>query len=246
MLVVCNDRQEVIARFAIEKGPALSRPIVVTNANFRGVMESLRAVDKSLLTVRVCYPRVSEEFIDFNTGTSTMDIDSAIMDSHPASHKPAKQTDAPTLYLAPITEELPNDGVLSYSTVETLSDLSSCADRTVVLLRDEQMDMIRCVHDYPSLFRLNLMVMTGLPAANYTAAFEEATWSYDKLAYAPFISELRVAGEIESQLQSQNETVYDKEKQRYTRSSGEVKPHSDFVVATHAGVSDDEDNNFSV
>lgn len=233
MLIVCNERQEVIAKFIVDQGPLLSRDIVITNQYARNVLESIRLADPALFSVRVCYPRVSSAFHQFNHKSKEhMDIENIVQEFEIKNHKPEKIEEAATFYVAPIANELPNDGVLNYTTIESVHDLKVVADRSVITLRDDQLDIVKCVHDYPALFKVNLVVLTGLPTAAYSVAFDETTWAYDKVAYAPFISELRVAGEIEAQLAVQNETEYDREKKQYTRKTGEVKAHTDFELAT--------------
>lgn len=160
-----------------------------------------------------------------------MDIENVVESYNKRSLANTKTEVSKTLFVAPSPDELPDDGVLEYVTVETIFDLKTVPDRSVVLVREEQLEMIRCIAENSTVFDLKFATLTGLPGANYSVSFDEATWAFDKVAYAPFISELRVAGEIESQLEAQNRTVHDVEREKYTRKTGEVKAHTNFSLA---------------
>lgn len=171
-----------------------------------------------------------------------MNLDEVIAASE-TRHTPVKKVEPPkTVFIAPYTEDLPDDGVLSYTTIESVYDLKSIPDRSVVMLRDDQTALMKCVADNRALFALELVTLTGLPAANYSASFDEVTWAFNKVAYAPFISELRLASEIADQLDSQNKTPYAREKEAYTRKTGEVKQMTAFDVSPVD--SDPEDSGF--
>lgn len=144
------------------------------------------------------------------------------------------------LYVAPSTDELPDDGVLVYSTIESLYDLSSIAERSVVLFRFDQVGLLACIAANSVYTEVSLSTLTGLPGADYSTVFNEATWRLPAVAYAPFIAELRLAGQIDEQLNAQKATQYDDEKRTYTRKSGAVKPHSDFKLESDFGDDDSE------
>lgn len=137
-----------------------------------------------------------------------------------------------TLFVCPAGDELPSDGVLNYVTIETVFDLANVPDRSVVVIRPDQLGILKCVAENTTVFKLDVRVLTGLPGAAYGTEFEAATWAFEKVAYAPFISELRVASEIESQLAAQSQSQHDAEKERYSRKDGSVKEHRDFTVAS--------------
>lgn len=141
-----------------------------------------------------------------------------------------KATEFKTIYLAPSTDVPPDDGILAYVGFESIFDLAVIADRSVLLVRYDQLDMVKCCLDAAVYLEINFAVLTGLPGAEYSQSFEEVTWRLDKYAYAPFITELRLATDLAAQVSAQSGTVYDDEKARYTRKSGGVKPHTGYTV----------------
>jgi len=143
------------------------------------------------------------------------------------------------IFVAPSPDVIPDDGVLAYTTIESIFDIKNVPDRSVILIRPDQLEIISCISEHTTIFNIQLATLTGVPNADYSIAFDEATWRFDKVAYAPFISELRIAGEIEEQLAAQKRTLHDEEKLKYTRKTGEVKEHSDFKIERIAPTSKD-------
>lgn len=233
MLIICDDNQRVIAYIKATPKLVSYGNVVSRSKDFKEVFDLLKRVPPQLATIEVNYPLVGSDFIQLNSGKQ-MDIENIV---GLQERKDADEEADKTLFIAPSPDELPSDGVLFYATIETIYDIGSVPDRSVILVRDDQTELVRCIADNTKLFGVKLTTLTGLPSANYSVAFDEATWAFDKVAYAPFISDLRVAGEIESQLEAQNRTQYDVEKASYTRKTGEVKEFKDFTSAT---VEDDD------
>lgn len=145
--------------------------------------------------------------------------------------KVSKETkpDLKTVYFAPSPAELPDDGVLTYITVETAHDVISAPDRVVVLLREDQLVFAQLVRDYGAALAMSAKTLTGLPAVSYSAAFDEAVYSFEKVAYAPFVTELTSEIEMAKDLEAQQRTAYDVEKASFTRANGTVKQFTAFA-----------------
>lgn len=161
-----------------------------------------------------------------------MDIQSALSDhdeqaSAEAGREPKVEK---MIFVAPISDTSPDDGVLSYSTVENLFDLDKVPERSVVRFRPDQMEMLKCVCDNATLFGMELRAMTGIPETDYSSDFDSVTWSLDRVAYLPFLSELRLAAEMDDQMKAIDETAHDRERASYVRKSGKIKEHANFEV----------------
>lgn len=135
-----------------------------------------------------------------------------------------------TVYLAPASDTVPDDGLLEYVTFESIYDFKTTPDRAVVMVRADQLDLIKCCIGAAVFLEVTFAVMQGVPASEYGQLFEEVTWRLDKFAYSPFVTELRLAIDLDNQVKAQTRSVYDDEKSRYTRKNGGVKEHKGFDV----------------
>jgi len=132
------------------------------------------------------------------------------------------------LFIYPATDELPNDGLLTFQTVETVYDLKGVPDRAAIAIRTEQVAMISLVAANNNVFGVTLRVLTGVPGAEYTIDFESAVYALEKVAYAPLVSELSLAADIAAQLRASERTVNDLEREKFVRSTGLPKEHRSF------------------
>lgn len=213
------------------------------------VFRTLRFIPRNFLKVDVQYYGIGDEtFKPLNEPRRrTMDIQSALADieEKEQADKPAPNQDAVMLFVGPASDKSPDDGILVYSTIEAVFDIAKVPERSVVLFRPDQAGLLKCLCENETLFGLELRVLTGLPEVDYSPDFDNATWALEKVAYLPFLSELRLAAELDDQLKAQNSTVYDREKATYTRKTGSVKEHTNFeVMKAHpvpAEGGDDED-----
>lgn len=228
-----NKKGRIIAQLRFQEGNNLTgEHISVYNAE---LFRTMRFIPRNVMRVDVQYFGFGDQgFQPLNQHRRRiMDINAALADieaaqiasSHPGSDKQPRM-----LFVAPSNGTSPDDGVLLYSTIETLFDVANVPERSVVLFRADQEAILKCLCENEALFGVELRVLGGLPETDYSVSFESATWALEKVAYVPFLSELRLAADLNQQLEAQNATVYDREKASYTRKSGEVKEHRDFEV----------------
>lgn len=240
-----NDDNRVIAELRFEVGSGQFGAGEFTHDDRCGLYRMLKLIPREFLKVDIRYTNVGyNEFIPLTIYRKhQMDIQAALSDSEELhSHGDELKPASKMLFVAPSNDKSPDDGVLTYSTVETLFDLANIPDRTVVLFRNDQTQTLKCVCDNSVLFDLELRVLTGLPETDYNADFESAVWSLDKVAYLPFLSELRLATEIEDQRAANQMTAYDREKVGYTRKSGAVKAHANFEAVVAEGEGEKADD----
>lgn len=199
------------------------------------LFRALKAIPRELLQIDVRYTGLGfEGFVQLTKYQGNiMDIQAALSDyeeEFASSVKTKPVTSTKMIFVSPISEKSPDDGVLSYSTVESVFDLAAIPDRGVVTFRPDQIEILKLVCENQTLFGLELSVLSGVPETDYSADFENATYAIDRVAYLPFLSELRLAAEIGAQLEAQEQTEYDREKATYTRKNGKVKEHSNFLL----------------
>lgn len=150
----------------------------------------------------------------------------------------------PLLMIAPIANDIPEDGIMMYRTVEKLSDLlETPKPNEVVLFREDQSELLTCLGEYPSLFGVDVIVVSGIPGTTYSPEFESKVWDKPKLAYHSVVNDL-----IEAQRRAQDmsadvrdASVYAKEQGTFVRKNGGVKVFTDFEGAGGDGAATDED-----
>lgn len=155
-----------------------------------------------------------------------MDLEAAIEQQRGVNAAAAEAKGEKLLYVMPFDGVTPDDGLLKYAQVTSVYDFQNIADRTVVMFDEKDFDVLSCVVANQGLFNLNLVVLVGVPQADYTVTFDGIVWSLERVSYAPFLSELSIALEAEKQRVSSEENQYDREKKHYTRASGSVKKHN--------------------
>lgn len=133
-----------------------------------------------------------------------------------------------TFYLCPAVAKLPDDGLLNYVTFEAFGDLLALPERSVVLLRPDQFRFVKVVEAYGNTIGLDFKVLTGVAEADYSVAFDDATWSFERIAYAPFIADLTNTLTLESTLRTQKKGGVAAEEAAYTRKNGSVKEFAKF------------------
>lgn len=172
-----------------------------------------------------------------------MDLASQIALVEAVERKDEKSEGIETLFVAPSPETVPDDGVLGYVTMESVYDLGSAEPGSVMLVRPPLHSILRIVAENPVAFGRRLIVLSGLPGAEYTSTFDGATWNCDRVSYAALLADLndaRVRAEVEA---AANETRVERERKGYTRADGSVKAHDALVFKTDSdagdGVEDD-------
>lgn len=223
---VLSSRGTVVARFRIALH-GLSHIMRVGTDEARSIMPRLRALPREFVSVDVEYPSISRQSFPFNTGVYMLDLP----DNAPElNSEESIQTDsAHVLYVCPHVDKLPNDGFLEYASFEVFTDLFKLEPRTVVMVREDQLHVLKVVQDYGPVVGITIRCITGIPEADYSVTFTDATWAFEKIAYAPFIADLSSAVDTQEQIKNQLKGGVADEEARYTRKDGSVKEHSKFI-----------------
>lgn len=243
-----DKRGRIIAQLRFQEGTRLTGE--QSNESNAELFRTMKFIPRNIMRVDVQYFGLGDQtFQPLNEfRRRTMDITAALADMEVEVEKASnegKVKQPKMLFVGPAAAASPDDGVLTYSTIETLFDVANIPERSVVLFRDDQTPVLKCLCENEALFGIEMRVLSGLPDTDYSVDFESASWALEKVAYIPFLSELRLAADMEQQLAAQNSTTYDREKAAYTRKTGEVKEHRNFEVIQSAHVvaegGDDED-----
>lgn len=148
-----------------------------------------------------------------------------------------EKTESEVLFVAPIGDSMPEDGVFTYTTINSLSDLGLVKARSVILFREDQADILTVLSRNAEQFDRTVQPLFGVPGANYGLWFDDATFGLDRIAYGAFVAELRAAEEVALQAKSAARSGTDIESDRYTTATGKVR----FAESIAAVSGDDSD-----
>lgn len=135
----------------------------------------------------------------------------------------AEKNNELVLFVAPLGQAVPEDGIFDYTTLDSLSDVGPIAPRSVVLFREDQAEMLQVLCRNASAFARTLFPIYGAPECRYAPWFDEATFGLERISYGPYVSELRAAAEVKEQLAARDKSGTDVERDRYTKKNGEVR-----------------------
>lgn len=232
---ILNEDMRMVATYEVLFRRGWICPIV-EDTSPRSLIDWLRNAPSEYVVVHAVYPQVSQEVVHFNR-RDEMDLTKYVEDME-SKGQPAE--DVKTLFVGPSTGELPDDGVLSYVTAESLYDLKDVPNRSVVLFHPSKYAHLALAAENTKLLGLRLLALSGIPGMEYTADYDRVTWNLERVAYHTLVNDIRVASEVEEALAAQNMSVHDREKAQFSRHDGSVKDMTKFDVAGSDPVSDEQ------
>lgn len=156
---------------------------------------------------------------------------SAVFGTAGLPEKPA----LPVLFVAPLGDQVPDDGVFNYTTINDLSDVGSVPERSVILFREDQGAHLAVLVEHDEFFGRAIQTLFGVPGSHYSPWFEDATFASERIAYGAFVAELRAASEIAEQRAANERSGTKVESDRYTTASGKVRYSSDIEIVEDNG-----------
>lgn len=139
--------------------------------------------------------------------------------------------DLKPLFVAPAPSSLPDDGVLQYVVITSIYELDSIEPRSCVLVADDMFASIELAVANPSIFGVRFACIRGLPGSAYTPEFDSSVWNTQSVSYNALISELNMVIQAEEATRIGSMSVYDKEREQYTRANGTVKDNTNFTLS---------------
>lgn len=136
-----------------------------------------------------------------------------------------------TIFVAPLGDNEPDDGILTYGHAVGVEDLVRGHTVNVLLFSDDDLDLLEMLVKYAPRFKASVKVLVGLPQTSYSADWQSKTWMLDKVSYPTLVSELALASQVEKERKVANATVVEREQAQYTRADGTVKDYTNFDVA---------------
>jgi len=108
-----------------------------------------------------------------------------------------EKTNLKRMLIAPLAD-LKIESNIPIKTVATIHDVSQySADGETMAMAFDDMRILECLTKFPDLFGLELITLIGVPGADYTAAFEQLVWSYDKVSYDTLVVEMTTLDRME-------------------------------------------------
>lgn len=152
--------------------------------------------------------------------------------------EPAKAVErARHLFVCPMLLSMPDDGVLTYGTIENAADFVTAGDRTVVMFREDQAAHLKLVIEGQDFFDTTLQVMYGVAGATYADWFDAATNGVERVSYQGFLSEYQMTAAALALEESKRETKHDRER-KHVDEEGYAKRYGDYDV----GIDDEDDS----
>lgn len=142
----------------------------------------------------------------------------------------------PVIFVAPMGDQVPEDQVFKYTTIDDLSDIGQVEERNVILFREDQNTALTVLCKHADSFGRAVQSLYGVPGSNYLVWFDDATFGVDRIAYGAFVAEMRAASEIAAQTASLERSGTKVESDRYTRASGDVRFSKDITVGDDSDV----------
>lgn len=152
-----------------------------------------------------------------------------------------KKPDFPVIFVGPLGTEVPQDEIFEYTTISDLSEIGSVKERSVVLFREDQAEMLKVFSDHCELFGRTAQPLFGIPGTQYGVWFDDATFSRERASYGTFVSELRAAAEIAAQVAAASRSETDVESDRYRKADGRVRYNDGIGSGNPNDLGDDGD-----
>lgn len=141
----------------------------------------------------------------------------------------------PLVFVAPLGDQVPEDGVFTYTTVTNLSDIGKVEERSVILFREDQNAQLAVFAKHGEEFGRAVQAFFGVPGSTYGVWFEDAAFGLERVAYGALLAEMRAAAEVAAQTAANARSGTKVESDRYTGATGNVR------YSTNIGVGDDSD-----
>lgn len=211
------------------------------SSDCRDFLNAVRSIPFDAVTVTVTYPRLHRSVI-INQNLVQPEKELFMDLSHLYADRPVTKIDAlPQRMLAPLPNVVPEDSIVTYTTVETLKDVLDAPPQAVLLFAEDRMELLEVVVAHPQLVGFTSYVLSGLPTADYNAAFESKTYTLERVAYPSLINDLIERKRTAEALADERATPYERERRQFTRKSGGVKELTGVRIAGQPDQEEDAD-----
>lgn len=211
------------------------RSIIIRDSlESRTFLENCKMLDLEFDGACVAYYYSTGETVCLNFRLENMNMDIlSQLDTRAKEAEIIKAKEKQRVLIAPMPQNMPDDGVFSYVPVTGLADIISVDPSKVYLFSDttESKQTLAVLVEHPDLFDCYPVVMVGLEQADYNAEFSNLTWKCEQASYHTLVGD--IVEETRAQrfrAESQKGTLQ-KETDRRTTRTGQVRQFERFDVA---------------
>lgn len=111
-----------------------------------------------------------------------------------------------TVLLAPVPDVNVESRIPMF-TVAALADLVTATSGDAAVITIEPGRALQCAIDYADLFGVDFAVLQGLPGAIYSEAFNQQTWSLDRVSYDTLIADVVASERVETLKKSEDSVI---------------------------------------
>lgn len=145
-----------------------------------------------------------------------------------------------TVLLAPLPLVVHDDSLISSRVCAQVADVLAAEEGEVLLFAEPHVRLLRMVVEYREVFGLQLIVMLGLPDADYAPWFSGVVWGIDSVSYSSVVSELSVEREAVRKAAEKGRSQFEREKAQFSRPDGSVRANDNFTAVGVTASSHDE------
>lgn len=157
-----------------------------------------------------------------------------------AEHANYRAGEGETVLLAPLPPVVHDDSLVSSRACVQVADVLAAEEGEVLLFAESNVALLQMVVEYREVFGLQLVVMLGLPDADYAPWFTGVVWGIDSVSYSSVVSELSVEREATRKAAEKGRSQFDREKAQFSRPDGSVRANDNFTMVGAAPSDDDE------
>lgn len=236
-----SESGELLARVRVLKNPRFDcLPVqVVGETECRVMLESLRTLPAQAVHVSVFYPSLNRTVILNDTCNQIKKAYDMNLDLVYGKKPTEEKEQLPERMLAPLPQTVPEDGVLTFVTVETMADVISAPKHAILLFGEHSLELLEVCVAHPRIVGFNPFVLSGLPSANYSAQFESKTYPLERVAYVQLVNDVIERRRTESAVRDEKETPYEKERRQFVRADGSTKELRGVRIAGRPDETDD-------
>lgn len=111
-----------------------------------------------------------------------------------------------TVLLAPVPDVNVESRIPMFTVVEISDAIKAIAD-DVAVITIEPGRTLQCMIDYADLFGVDFAVLQGFPGAIYSEAFNQQTWSLDRVSYDTLIADVVASERVEALKKSEDSVI---------------------------------------
>lgn len=157
--------------------------------------------------------------------------------------KPSKSTTHGVLICPP--RDLRTESRLEITVAETLPELVKVIDSGAMIISIDNIRLVEMVVNYADMFDVTLGLLTGVPGADYSPAFDGITWGLDRTGYDALVLDFETAERMDQLKANEKPRKRDRNEpdNAYDTDVDKLKSYHKFDVVQRDDTEETEDEN---